>query len=150
MARTVAREAGPGDRGVSEFTGVAILVVMTVLITGSIGMHVLVVDETGDGPPDANFTFEYVDQSSSMLITHERGDSIRAGNLTVRSDDAEATWSDLASVNESAEVETGATVQISDRNAYGQRVRNVDDIRVVYVDDGGNETVLDEWDGDTF
>jgi len=60
------------DRGVSEFAGVAILVSVTVLVTASIGVFVLVVDADAGGPPEATFSFRYIESSSALMITHDR------------------------------------------------------------------------------
>jgi FlaG/FlaF family flagellin (archaellin) len=135
------------DRGVSEFAGVAILVSMTVLATASVGLFVLVEESDAGGPPEANFSFQYVDQSSILLVTHERGDSVDAGNLTVQSQDAQAPWNALAGSEPTTVVGPGATVQLSGANAYGENVNRGDRIRVVYTPPSGNMTVLETWDG---
>jgi FlaG/FlaF family flagellin (archaellin) len=135
------------ERGVSEFAGVAILVSMTVLVTASVGMFVLVAETDAGGPPEANFSFQYVDQSSVLLVTHERGDEIDARNLTVRSPDAQARWNDLAGAEPTETVGPGATVQLSRGNAYGENVNRGDRISVVYAPPSGNVTVLETWDG---
>jgi hypothetical protein len=59
------------DRRVSELAGVAILVSVTVLVTASIGVFVLVVDADAGGPPEATFSFRYI-ESSALMITHDR------------------------------------------------------------------------------
>jgi hypothetical protein len=135
------------DRGVSEFAGVAILVSMTVLVTASVGVFVLVAETDPGGPPGANFSFQYVDQSSVLLVTHERGDEFDARNLTVRSRDAGARWDALAGSGPTDVVGPGATVQLSRSNAYGENVNRGDRIQVVYAPPAGNETVLETWDG---
>jgi hypothetical protein len=116
-------------------------------IHGSVGLFVLVADTESGGTPEANFSFRYIDSSSALIVTHDRGDTIAAGNLTVRSDEAEARWHELAGSNETAVVGAGSTVQLSGSNAYGDNVIRNDDIRVVYTPTAGNETVLDEWAG---
>jgi len=135
------------DRGVSEFTGVAILVSMTVLATASVGLFVLVGTTDEGGQPQANFTFEYIDQSSVLLVTHDRGDEFTASNLTLRSSDGRARWYELAGTPPNRTVGPGATVQLSSNNAYGSNVNRGDRISVVYAPPSGNETVLDTWDG---
>lgn len=141
-------QAGSHDeRGVSEFAGIAILVALTVLVTASVGLYVAVVDEDEGGPTSANFSFEYVDASSSLLVTHERGDEVDAGNLSVRSAGNEAGWDALAGTNASAPVGPGSTVQISSGNEWGQNVAQRDAVQVVYAPDPRNETVLSTWSG---
>ncbi|PSP31800.1 type IV pilin [Halobacteriales archaeon QH_10_67_22] len=135
------------ERGVSEFTGVAILIATTVLVTASIGVFVLVDPTDTGGPPDANFSFQYIDQSSVLIVTHDRGDEVAAGNLTLRSSDAQARWHELAGTNETVLVGPGDTVQLSNNNVYGQNVNRNDNVRVIYTPPSGNETELDRWDG---
>jgi hypothetical protein len=135
------------DRGVSEFAGVAILVSVTILVTASIGVFVLVVDTEAGGPPDANFSFRYIDSSSALIVTHDRGDAVTAGNLTVRSEVASARWDELAGTNETALVGPGDSVQVSSSNAYGANVSRRETVRVVYTPTDGNETVLERWNG---
>ncbi|MFB6151400.1 MAG: type IV pilin [Haloarculaceae archaeon] len=135
------------DRGVSEFAGVAILVGLTVLATASVGMYVLVADTDAGGPPQANFSFQYIRDSSVLIVTHERGDEIAARNLTIESKKANATWAALANAEPTEPIGPGATVQLSKRNAYGESVGSGQTIRVLYAPPGGNETVLDKWTG---
>ncbi|WP_135363364.1 type IV pilin N-terminal domain-containing protein [Halosimplex halophilum] len=137
--------AGRGDRGVSEFAGVAILVGITLLVTGSVGLYVLADPASEAAGPNANFTFEHIDSASVLIVTHDRGDNFTAGNLTVRSGEAAVTWSQLANSSANETVSPGATVQLSRRNAYGRPVGASDRIAVVYTPPARNETVLDRW-----
>ena len=141
------RATAEADRGVSEFTGVAILVSMTVLATASVGVLVLVGTADEGAQPRANFTFQYIDGSSVLLVTHDRGDEFTASNLTVRSSDGEARWFELAGTPPNRTIGPGDTVQLSSNNAYGSNVNRGDRIRVLYAPPSGNETVLDTWDG---
>jgi len=135
------------DRGVSEFTGVAILVAITLLVTGSVGLFVLVDPGSENPGANANFTFEYLDSASVLIVTHDRGDNFTAGNLTVRGDGGSALWSDLANSPANRTVSPGATVQLSRRNAYGSPVSAGSRVAVVHTPPSGNETVLDNWNG---
>jgi len=138
------------DRAVSEFTGVAILIAVTVLVTASVGLSVLVANSTQTGDRSANFSFQYIDGSSVLIIYFDRGDQFRAGNLTVRGQGAEATWAALSGAEPSALIgpqSPDSTVQISARNPYGQRVSGDENVRIVYTPGTGNETVLQRWGG---
>lgn len=137
------------DRAVSEAAGVAILLVFTLAITASVGVSVLFVDEEAGGEPRANFTYDYIDDASVLLVTHDRGDPIAAGNLTIRGPNgANATWAALAGTENGSElVEPGDTVQLSGNNAYGDSVSRGDTIRVYYAPPGGNETLLSTREG---
>ncbi|WP_436910656.1 type IV pilin N-terminal domain-containing protein [Halosimplex marinum] len=136
-----------GDRGVSEFTGVAILVGITLLVTGSVGLYVLVDSGSGNPGPNANFTFQYLDSASVLVVTHDRGDNFTASNLTLRSSERSVPWHELANAPENSSVTPGSTVQLSRRNAYGEPVGSGDRIAVVHAPPAGNETVLDRWNG---
>lgn len=132
------------ERGVSESTGIAILIGMTIVVTATVGLNVLVVDEADAGPPTANFTYDYVQQSSALVITHARGDEFPAGELLIEGPDSEVTWATAARVNESTTVGPGDIVQISEGNAYGERVSNAKTIRIYHAT-GGNRTQLSRW-----
>ncbi|MFC7138325.1 type IV pilin N-terminal domain-containing protein [Halosimplex aquaticum] len=137
----------PAERAVSEFTGVAILVAITLLVTGSVGLFVLVDPGSENKGPNANFSFQYIDQSSVLIVTHDRGDSFDAGNLSIRSQGTTVTWAALANTNDTAVVGPGATVQLSRRNAFGSPVSASGKARVLYKPPTGNETVLETWKG---
>ncbi|WP_123534032.1 type IV pilin [Halosimplex salinum] len=135
------------DRGVSEFAGVAILVAITILVTASVGLFVLVDPGSESAGPDANFTFDYVDTSSVLIVSHDRGESLTAGNLTLRSGDTRAGWAEIANTENSTVVEPGSTIQLSRRNAFGRPVSPRDKVFVLHTPPVGNETVLDKWEG---
>ncbi|WP_415381725.1 type IV pilin [Halosimplex sp. TS25] len=141
------RSGGGTERAVSEFTGVAILVAITLLVTGSVGLFVLVDPGSEGQGPNANFTFQYIDASSVLIVTHDRGDSFDAGNLSIRSRGTTVTWAALANTDNSTVVGPGATVQLSRRNAFGSPVPASGRARVLYKPPTGNETVLETWDG---
>lgn len=135
---------GDDERGLSESAGVALLVGITILVTASVGINVLVVEEEDTGPPSANFTYEYISESRSLLVTHSRGDSLRAGKLTFRENTNEVSWAALAMTNNSTMVQPGDIVQLSQRNAFGQSISTSSRIEVLYRYEG-NQTKIDEW-----
>jgi len=137
------------DRAMSESIGLALLVGMTIIVTGVVGMEVLVVSEGGgDGVPQANFTYDYAEEASLLLVTHSRGDPIEAGRLEFEGPrgEAKANWSQLANKNGTEMVEQGDIAQLGEGNAYGQPVSPGDTI-TVYYNDSGNRTQLDKWNG---
>jgi flagellin-like protein len=139
---------GADDRGVSEATGAAILILITVIATGTVGLNVLLLDQQDDNPgPNAEFTFEYFGDASALLVTHESGDVFSAGNLLLRSSRSQVSWADAAGSNQSAPVEPGATVQLSAGGAFGSRVASGDTVTVNYVAENGTEVPLDQWNG---
>ncbi len=135
-----------GDRLVSETAGVATLVLFTVIVTASVGIGVLFVDEGGAGI-QANFSFDHRSDTSSMTVTHAEGDELRAGNLYIEGPRTNVTWAETAGWNESRMVSEGDIIQLSQQSAYGSSVSQSDTINIVYVDDSGNQTTLDTWNG---
>lgn len=139
--------AGTGDdRGVSEATAVVILVGFTVVVTASVGVGVLFVEDD-DGPPSAEFTFRHYSGNAMLVVEHSSGDPISAGQIQLSSQETSQTWAALDdSRNESDLVDGGAAIQISANNAWGQPVRSTDTVEVHYVH-GDNSTLLSAWDG---
>jgi len=130
----------------SESIGIALLVGMTILVTGIVGLNVLVVEEDSSGGPTANFTYDYVDQNELLLVTHDRGDPLEAGRIEFVGPVSNVTWATVANRNESDMVEPGDITQLSTDNAYGSRVSARDTI-TIYYNQNGNQTKLDEWNG---
>lgn len=141
-------EDSPGDdRALSEATGIALLVGVTVVVTATAGLNVLVVDQEPSGPPDANFSYDYDAGSSTMVVTHDGGDEFPAGELVIASERAEATWAAVANVNASRAVAPGDAVQISRNNAYGRPVTGSTTV-TVYHETNGTRTELSSWPAD--
>lgn len=140
----MASGTGIDDRALSESTGVAILVGITILVTASVGLNVLVVGEQDTGPPSANFTYDYVEQSRALLVTHSRGDELVAGRLHFVGADRDVTWATLANTNNTTQVGRGDLVQLSERNAFGSAISQSTQIEILYEYEG-NRTKLDEW-----
>lgn len=143
MAGRLARD----DRAVSESMAVAILVGFTVLVLVSVGISVLFVDADSGGPPSANFTFEHFSENSMLLVSHERGDSIPAGDLVLEGEPGTVTWAQVAGTNATDAVEPGDTVQLSRSSAWGERVTSDQRVAIYYVPDPDNRTLLDSWSG---
>lgn len=130
----------------SESIGIALLVGMTVIVTAVVGLNVLVVDEDAGGGPQANFTYDYVDQNELLLVTHSRGDELQAGKVEFSGPGENVTWAQLANRNETAMVGPGDLVQLGPEGAYNRRVSGGDTIRI-YYSQGGNRTQIDQWNG---
>ncbi len=142
----MAAELSEDARGLSEVTGVVILVGMTVVVTGTVGIHVLVVQNADTGPPNANFTYDYVETAGTLIIAHEEGDELPAGDVSINDSDRGVTWATLAGVNESATITRGDAVPLSGGNEWGESVSGDDQIEVYLVREG-NATKIDEWEG---
>jgi hypothetical protein len=142
-------ETQTDSRGISELASVMTLVLIAVVIVAAIGLNVLFLEEEASGP-EATFSFNYNDDLNYLTITHDGGDSFAAGNLSIQGpQQAEARWSELNdNMDESSLVEKGDIVRIGPNNAYGDRVRDGEPIRVVHIDPvSGSVTVLSQWNG---
>lgn len=135
---------GTDDRGLSETVSVAILIGFTILVTASVGLNVLVVGEQQTGPPSANFTYDYVQESQVLLVTHSRGDELEAGNVHFVGADRDVTWATLAGTNNTTTVGPGDLVQLSERNPFQRRIATSTQIEILYEYEG-NRTQLSEW-----
>jgi hypothetical protein len=134
-----------GDRGISEGASLAALVLLTVVVTASVGVNVLFLDDDSGGTIEANFSFEHQSQGSYLLVTHEEGNELRSDRVRIKGPDANVTWAEVADWNDSREVTRGDLVQLSESSAYGSQVGSRDNIRVLYVYQNGSTKVLDEW-----
>lgn len=143
-----ARTLSADTVGMSESIGVAVLLVLTITVTGVVGLNVLVLSEEEDTGPTANFSYDYVESSEILLITHEKGDEFEAGNLEIEGPTSTATWAELAGRDADELVGPGDIAQIGEDNAYGSSIGSRDTIRV-YYNESGNRTQLSEWNGAT-
>lgn len=142
-----ARRLDTDTLAMSESIGIGVLVGFTVVVTAVVGLNVLVAPQFEESTgPQANFTYDYVDDSELLLVTHSRGDELEAGNIEFSGPGDNVTWATLANRNETDSVEPGDITQLSQENAYGRRVSAGDTI-TVYYNQSGNRTKLDEWDG---
>jgi hypothetical protein len=130
----------------SESIGIGLLVGMTVVVTAVVGLNVLVVDEDAGGAVEANFTYDYVSESELLIVTHSRGDDLRAGSVEFRGPGENVTWAQLSGRNESAMVSPGDVTQLGAENDYDRRVSGGDRIRV-YYNESGSRTQIEEWSG---
>lgn len=136
------------ERGVTVTDGIAAgaMIALCLLLVAGLGMAVLIGDTSSSGPPEANFSFSYFERNSQLIVTHERGDSVPAGEVRLTNGERSVTWAEVASINESAEVAPGNTIQLSQQSAFGADVENDDTVQVLWT--GGNQTaVLARWNG---
>ncbi len=133
------------DRGTSETAGVAVLVAFTVLVTASVGIGVLFVDQDDDGV-DAEFSYDYFEERTAILITYESGREFQANEVRIAGPGPNVTWDEVGRLNASDPLEPGGRVQLSNSNDYGQAIRPYHSLTVVWTG-GENETVLSKWNG---
>ncbi|MFY4811993.1 type IV pilin [Haloarcula sp. AONF1] len=132
--------------GMSETIGVAVLVGLTLLVTAMVGLNVLVIEDDDGGGPQANFSYDYVEDNELLIVTHARGDEFEAGNVEFEGPSRTVTWAQVANREPDAMIGPGDIAQLSSGNAYQRRVGARDTI-TIYHNASGNRTQLDQWDG---
>jgi len=132
------------DRAVSEGASVAVLVLLTVFVTASVGLGVLVADRQGE-TVDAEFSYQHFPDREALLVTFEEGETLQAGTVQFRGP-GQATWAELSDIEESDPITPGSRVQLTESNAFGAGVTEDTNVTVVRVQ-GDNETVIDTWSG---
>lgn len=140
----------PDDSAVSELTAVVTLLVIAAVMIAAVGINVMFVDSDRQQGPEASFTFDYIQEQSTLIVTHDSGEAIRAGDLLIRGPDTEATWAQTnTQVNPSTLIGPRNSTQIGRRNdAWGSRVRSNDRIQVLYSNaTAGVEYTLGNWNG---
>jgi outer membrane protein assembly factor BamB len=94
-------------------------------------------------PPDASFTVEYDPGTDSLVVTHEQGDRIRAGDLYIQGQGFAGTasdeWSRRANLEPDWPVRPGDSVELSD-------VSDAYIVRVVWEADG-DRRLLGQFNG---
>ena len=136
-------------RGVSEATGVATLMVMTLLVTATVGVGVLFVESPSEAGINGNFSFEHLDERGTLLIAFEKGDEFEAGRVVVSGPLGNVTWAESSGYNASRILVTGDTIQLGKNGPYGATVQSTDTFVVAYNPEDGNITALSRWNPDT-
>ncbi|WP_276258098.1 type IV pilin N-terminal domain-containing protein [Haloglomus litoreum] len=145
------------DDAVSPVIGVILMVAITVILAAVIGTFVLGLgDQVSNTSPQASFTFDF-DESASLgssdcgdisssgagsngilTITHDGGDGIEAGQMSV----SVASSTDLTSCGFSA----GDTVSAG--TSWTAQVNGGDTLRVTWESSNGGDTAtLGKWTG---
>jgi hypothetical protein len=132
-------------RGVSEGAGVAALVLITVVVTASVGATALLMQSSDEEGIRANFTYEYLGDRGTLLVTHDAGDELEAGNVVIAGPETNITWATVAGQNETKMITEGDLIQLSEGSAYGNPVRSRHTIRIVHAPAEGNRTLLSTW-----
>jgi hypothetical protein len=142
------------DRGTSETAGVAVLILVTVVTTASVGLSVTLLDEQEGS--DTTFNFDHQENIKSMLISYTSGDSLVAGNLVIAGPDGQVTWAQESSFGPDERVEPGppgnVAVVLGESSAYGGSIGQQAWLEIRYTpqtDDGeeGETVVLATWNG---
>jgi hypothetical protein len=134
------------DRGVSEGASIAALVVLTVVVTASVGVGVLFIDSGEENRFNATFSFDHFPQRATLLVTYEGGEELRASNVRIAAPARDVTWAELRDLNGTATLGPGDRAQLNENNPYGARISGDERVVVVYVENE-NRTVLGAWNG---
>ncbi|MFW6435241.1 MAG: type IV pilin [Halovenus sp.] len=135
------------EKAISEMASVLTLVAIAFVIVFAIGANILFFEAESDGP-DVSFSFQYFDELSSLQITHEAGEEVRAGDLLIEGPDREVTWAELDNdMNESSMVGPNDAVRLGPEGAYGGNVGDSDRIAVVYSNASADTKILSQWNG---
>jgi flagellin-like protein len=126
------------DDAVSPVIGVILMVAITVILAAVIGTFVLGLGSEVQETPAAQFTFE--ESGTSITITHDGGDPVKAGNIEVVDSDKGTVTCNWGV----SEVSAGNSCDASVNN-------NVDgELRVTWTSDDGSTTdTLANYDYDT-
>lgn len=136
-------DADADERGVSPVIGVILMVAITVILAAVIGTFVLGLGDNIDSTPQASWDFEVSEDSNTLNITHNGGDSIEKARLSVTGvgNDLGSTPSGLPAKAFNDPVKAGDTATVDIEGNSG------DTVRLVYTAEGGdNSNVIATFD----
>lgn len=138
-----ARPAPSKSRGVSELHGVVVLIGMTVLVTGALGMGVLLISQQ-EADQTANIGFTHL--GDRLVIDYADGTERPAGRLYVDGPDNNVSWAALSNdLGPEGMVQQGDFLEVGPATAYGSSVGEEDTFDIVYFTDSGERFVLATW-----
>lgn len=138
-------------RAVSESTGVATLVVITLVATATVGLGALFLDGEDETEFGAQFTFSHLSERGELLVFYESGENLRAGNIIISGPSGEVTWAQLRGMDANATATPGTRepVRLSSQTAYGSSVTEEHYVEIRYRptenDDLEEPVVLARW-----
>ena len=140
------RQLFDNDDAVSPVIGVILMVAITVILAAVIATFVLGLgDSVSNTAPSATFSYDYQtgnspdctinSGSNTLKISHDGGDSIEAGSITIRDGSADSTtWDTCASIGSTSEINAGSSVS--------PEVSGSNTIRLTYSDGEGSSATL--------
>ncbi len=135
------------NRGVSETLGVAVLIGITVLVTGAVGVGVFI--DTVADDDSVEFTFDYAEQLDQLVIVYQDDDDFAANEIYVEGPAGNFTWAELTEMeDETASILEDDTVFLNDVGPYGADVGEDDHFTITYAPEDGESRVLAEWGDD--
>ena len=138
-----ARTVPSSSRGVSELHGVVVLIGMTVLVTGALGMGVLLISQQ-EADQTANIGFTHL--GNRLVIDYADGTDRPAGRLYVDGPDNNVSWAELSDdLGPEGMVQQGDFLEVGQSTAYGSSVGEEDTFDIVYFTQSGERFVLATW-----
>lgn len=129
---------GSTDRAVSPVIGVILMVAITVVLAAVIGVFVLGLgDQVSNTAPSASLSFDPGD-SNNVSVSHDGGDALDTGELTVFWNGTEASnpeWEGEAEIEAGEELELNLTAEASPDDEGEIRIRHDESDSIVAEDD---------------
>lgn len=144
----------PLDRATTETIGVAVLVLVTIVATASVGLSVTLLSE--EEGSDTTFNFDYQESIKSMLISYTEGDELVAGDIVIEGPEGQVTWAEEGDMDSDARIQAGPpgniAIVISANSEYGAEIGEQDTLEIRYTpetEDGeeAETVVLASWNG---
>ena len=137
------RASSSSSRAVSELHGVVVLIGMTVLVTGALGMGVLLIaQQEAEQTADIGFTH----LGNRLIIDYADGTDRPAGRLYVDGPDNNVTWAELSDdLGPEGMVQQGDFLEVGETTAYGSAVGEEETFDIVYFTESGERFVLATW-----
>lgn len=133
-------------RGVSESAGMAVLIGITLVVTGAVGVGVFL--ETADELESAEFTFNYAEELNQLVIVYQDDEELQASEVYVEGPAGNFTWAELAQMDEEGLLTEIDTIFANNQGPYGADVEEEDYFKITYVPDDDESTVLAEWNAE--
>ncbi len=135
------------SRGVSETLGVAVLIGITLLVTGAVGLGVFI--DTIADDDSVEFTFDYAEELDQLVIVYQDDDDFAANEVYVEGPAGNFTWAELTEMeDETASIVDDDTVFLNDVGPYGADVEEDDHVTITYSPADGESRLLAEWGTD--
>jgi|GEM_PF-3665474 len=131
---------GSDGRAQSEATGALLLVALTIIIAGTLGVFVFDIGQNVEATPQSSFDIDFDD--STVTITYRGGNTIPTDEtLETRVSSGLLTGAGWESVD--GPITTGTSITLTHEDESGNATWNGETVRVVWTSaDGGTTTVL--------
>lgn len=130
----------------SEVVGAVLLVAITVVLAGAVGIYLTSSSQTDTTPPSVQMSVDWNKNTEELLLSHQSGDSFteqnaQAVSVKINGDDATADWLNGGSVD------PGDTFRVAPSGAspspdLGYNLDSGDRVTVVWVPADGNGGTL--------